>query len=211
MNAAVVHETREKLLIVAKILFAKNGFEGTSIRDIASAADVNVAAINYHFKNKQGLYFEIFKTNCAWMEERLSHLRGDGPLKTSEFVKLIYQFFIDERHALLISFKMILEDFIPLPENTPAKELEDIGPPGGRTLLSVITDEVGEKIPLQARQWAMRMIFNQVVHCGVVMNTSVVKAHCEVAQLGNEEIKRNLSFHVAAILEYIIKNPQQFG
>ena len=50
--------TKEKILIAANELFAKNGFSGASIREIATMANVNLAAINYHFKNKENLYWE---------------------------------------------------------------------------------------------------------------------------------------------------------
>ena len=36
--------------------------DGTSVRDIVTKARVNQAAINYHFKSKDGLYLEVLKT-----------------------------------------------------------------------------------------------------------------------------------------------------
>jgi len=48
--------TRQRLLEVALPLFAERGFAGTSVRQIAMAAGANVAAIAYHFGDKQGLY-----------------------------------------------------------------------------------------------------------------------------------------------------------
>jgi AcrR family transcriptional regulator len=47
--------TRERILDVAEKLFADNGFEGTSLRMITAAADVNLAAVHYHFGSKTGL------------------------------------------------------------------------------------------------------------------------------------------------------------
>ena len=44
--------TKEQIIDVATELFAKDGYNGTSVRDIASEANVNVAAINYHFGSK---------------------------------------------------------------------------------------------------------------------------------------------------------------
>jgi AcrR family transcriptional regulator len=54
-------ETRRRVLAAAEQLFAERGIEGVSIRDITQAADVNLAAINYHFGTKQGLAAEVFK------------------------------------------------------------------------------------------------------------------------------------------------------
>ena len=45
----------------AVALFAERGYDGTSVRAIVSKARVNQAAINYHFKGKEGLYLEVLK------------------------------------------------------------------------------------------------------------------------------------------------------
>ena len=54
-------ETSQKIVDVAINLFASKGFKGTSIRDIANAADTTVSNIYYYFGNKEGLLFAILK------------------------------------------------------------------------------------------------------------------------------------------------------
>ena len=44
-------ETKQKILDAAKKLFAEKGFNGTSTREIASLAKVNLAGLHYHFQN----------------------------------------------------------------------------------------------------------------------------------------------------------------
>ena len=53
-------ETRERILDAAEQLFAEHGFDGTSLRQITVAADVNLAAVNYHFGSKEELYSHVF-------------------------------------------------------------------------------------------------------------------------------------------------------
>jgi AcrR family transcriptional regulator len=53
--------TRAQILKAAIGLFAERGYDGTSVRAIVSKAHVNQAAINYHFKGKEGLYAEVLK------------------------------------------------------------------------------------------------------------------------------------------------------
>jgi AcrR family transcriptional regulator len=53
--------TRDKIIKAASRAFARNGYEGASIRDIVAEADVNQAAINYHFGSKQGLYRAVLQ------------------------------------------------------------------------------------------------------------------------------------------------------
>ncbi len=51
-------DTRLKLLKTSARIFARKGYSATSVRDIVSAARVNVSAITYHFGGKRGLFFE---------------------------------------------------------------------------------------------------------------------------------------------------------
>ena len=53
--------TRERIIEAAGRLFAEKGFKETTIRDICERADANVAAVNYHFRDKENLYEEIFR------------------------------------------------------------------------------------------------------------------------------------------------------
>jgi AcrR family transcriptional regulator len=50
------HQAKERLLESALRLFAMHGFDGTSVRDIAEAASLNLSLISYYFDGKAGLY-----------------------------------------------------------------------------------------------------------------------------------------------------------
>ena len=52
--------TRDKILSAAGEVFAEQGFEGATIRAITERAGVNVAAVNYHFRDKAELYTRIW-------------------------------------------------------------------------------------------------------------------------------------------------------
>ena len=54
-------DTKEKIIETALYAFAQNGYEPTVTRDILAKAHANVAAINYYFGNKNGLYAEVLK------------------------------------------------------------------------------------------------------------------------------------------------------
>jgi len=68
-------DVREKLLDVAEKVFAENGVDGSTIRSITAAAEVNGAAINYYFRSKEELYEEVVKRRQSpLIEERLRRL-----------------------------------------------------------------------------------------------------------------------------------------
>ena len=67
--------TKERILHAAEDLFAQHGFAGTSLRQVTSRADVNIAAVNYHFGSKENLVHEVFKHRMDEMsEQRLASL-----------------------------------------------------------------------------------------------------------------------------------------
>lgn len=70
-------ETRRRLIEGSMRLFAEHGFKGVSVRDIAGAAQANVAAVSYHFGSKQGLYRTIFETVLDEDEGRFREQLGN--------------------------------------------------------------------------------------------------------------------------------------
>ncbi len=76
--------TKDKLLDAAEQLFARKGFGEVSIRALATAAGVNVAAVNYHFHSKENLFHEVCSRRFTTQRDRTlqaldSLLEASGP------------------------------------------------------------------------------------------------------------------------------------
>jgi len=82
--------TADRILDAAEDLFATKGFAETSLRQITSKAEVNLAAVNYHFGSKERLVQAVFERTltpfCDSLEKQLiAHVRNsDTPLKLEE-------------------------------------------------------------------------------------------------------------------------------
>lgn len=63
-------DTKIRILDAAEPLIAAKGFTGTTLRNIASAADVNLAAISYHFGSKEELFRAIVQRIAVPVTER---------------------------------------------------------------------------------------------------------------------------------------------
>jgi AcrR family transcriptional regulator len=69
--------TKERILDAAETLFAQHGFGGTSLRQVTTQADVNIAAVNYHFGSKENLVNEVFRRRMDEMSgQRMARLRA---------------------------------------------------------------------------------------------------------------------------------------
>lgn len=62
--------TKDRILNAAESLFAEHGFGGTSLRQVTGLAQVNIAAVNYHFGGKDNLINEVFRRRMDEMSER---------------------------------------------------------------------------------------------------------------------------------------------
>lgn len=69
--------TRRRLLDAAGERFAAHGFRGATLREIAERAGANLAAANYHFGSKEGLYLEVAREHFEALERRLAE-QGAG-------------------------------------------------------------------------------------------------------------------------------------
>jgi AcrR family transcriptional regulator len=78
-NAASA-DTRHRLIDAAATLFADRGFQNVTVREICKASNANVAAVNYHFGDKAGLYRAVVTFAIEVMQEtnELSQRAGEG-------------------------------------------------------------------------------------------------------------------------------------
>ncbi len=127
------HATKRKLLDVASAIFAQMGFRKATVREICSRAGTNIAAIHYHFGNKQALYQEALHYAYRKEKERFPSDFGiapDAPAdqklfafihsfllrifhqgEVSDFAKLLMREMIEPTPALRM---MVESEFFPL-------------------------------------------------------------------------------------------------
>jgi TetR/AcrR family transcriptional regulator, regulator of cefoperazone and chloramphenicol sensitivity len=68
--------TKQRLLASASALFAEHGFHGTTMRDIAARAGVNLASSNYHYGSKKALYLAVLRSQFAEVRALLARRRA---------------------------------------------------------------------------------------------------------------------------------------
>ena len=90
--------TSERILDAAENLFARQGIRGTSLKEITESAEVNIAAVNYHFRSKDALVRAVYERSFLPLnEKRLRALEaaeqaaGDAPLTVEAGLRALFE------------------------------------------------------------------------------------------------------------------------
>lgn len=89
-------ETGTKVLTAAELLFAEYGYHGVSLRQITANAGVNLAAVNYHYSDKQSLYVELLTYRLRQLNQvRLAKLAevearaANAPVPVADLIDIL--------------------------------------------------------------------------------------------------------------------------
>ncbi|WP_329045734.1 TetR/AcrR family transcriptional regulator [Amycolatopsis sp. NBC_01488] len=91
---------RAAILRAAEKVFAREGYDGATMRQIAAEADAKLSLVVYHFTSKLGLYVAIFENRQYVNEERLARLAAIPDLRAEDAVEQIVHAFADPVLAL---------------------------------------------------------------------------------------------------------------
>jgi AcrR family transcriptional regulator len=166
-------ETRQRLLEAAGEVFANRGFRDATIREICEKAQANVAAVNYHFGNKEELYAAVFDyaRTCAVAQfNELTSPTIPPEERLHAFVRAVLTRFYDEGRPAWLG-KLVAREMIE-----PTKALDSLVNgqirPNSERLRALVRELIGREIDEQelwrcafsiAAQWLFYF------HCGQVV------------------------------------------
>ena len=88
-------DKKEHIINIAIELFSRKGFEGTSIRELAAKAGVNIAMVNYYFGSKDKLFEAIVETKASYMKGKLEELIANKNLSELEKMDVIIESYVE--------------------------------------------------------------------------------------------------------------------
>ncbi len=111
-----------RILEAAEKLFADRGFDGTSIRDIASEADANVSMISYYFGSKENLMKAIIRQKVSDSQKSLEEVMADTTTTPVEKIQIFIRRFVNYKIScpqftrIMMAEQMLKrnEEFAPL-------------------------------------------------------------------------------------------------
>jgi len=187
-------ETRQRLLEAAGEVFAEHGFRDTTIREICERAKANIAAVHYHFGDKEELYAAVFTyaRSCA-----VALFEGEVPPtapaeeRLRVFVRAVLTRFFDEGRPAWLG-KLVAQEMIDPTKALDSLINEQIRPNSER-LKAIVRELIGVEIDEQELWHCTFSIASQWLfyfHCG-----QVVKRLNPDQRFGRQELER-LADHI---------------
>jgi AcrR family transcriptional regulator len=99
-----------QIMEAAERLFADRGFAGTSVRDIAEAAGVNLAMISYYFGSKEKLMEAMFQHRGQYMKMQLQSLLLDSRMTSFQKVEKLVDEYIDRLFQKQCFHKVVMRE-----------------------------------------------------------------------------------------------------
>lgn len=159
-STAACELTRSRLVEAAREVFSQHGFQGATVREICRRADANVAAVNYHFGSKDGLFAAALNFNQLKALQTANSAAAACPeIRLRLFIRDFMMILLDENNASSQCRMMARE----LADPTPALDkivLEAIAPLH-EFLGKLVGEIVGESVSEIARRRYVYSLFGQ--------------------------------------------------
>jgi AcrR family transcriptional regulator len=161
-DADSITGTRQRILQVAAEVFANSGFEKVTVREICSRASVNVAAINYHFGDKENLYIQVLKYCKALAFEKYPSdqdtKKTDPPeLKLKAFIRSFVFRILDGGPSSLFG-RLVCREYVE-----PTNALDMLVEEAMRPTFALLAEIVGELLGRKAPALTVRMCCASVI------------------------------------------------
>ncbi len=194
-----ISEVKERILEVARDLFIKYGYKGTSIRDIAAASGTNVAMVNYYFNSKYNLFEIIFEEAFTRLQNKIfTTLTSDLP-----FFELIEKV-INSYYDMLMEYPQIpifiLNEVSQNPERL-SERVRTLGPHDVFLKMSQRIKEAEEKGIIKETP-PLDFLLNVLSLC--VFPFIFKNLGSNVANVSQEEYTAMISNHKKYVIEFVI-------
>jgi AcrR family transcriptional regulator len=105
-------DKRHQIIDTALGLFAEKGFEGTSIRDIAEKASVNVAMVNYYFGTKEKLFEQIVEYKSSATRGLLDEILKNETITAIQKIEAVIDSYIEKLFTHRLFHRLIQQELI---------------------------------------------------------------------------------------------------
>ncbi|SIT33179.1 transcriptional regulator, TetR family [Filimonas lacunae] len=205
-------DKKEHIILTAINLFATKGFEGTSIREIAAAANVNLAMINYYFGSKEKLFESIIDYKATYSRGAIADLVNDTTLSYQQKISQIIDGYVDRLFSNRNFHRLLYHELVT--NTRPELQLNIVNNiiyPNTRTISALIDDGIkaGEFNQVDAKLTTVSLVgtINQILlssgYCSKILGNKDVPNYDPYE---DEEVKNRVKSHLQnMICGYLVK------
>ncbi len=209
-NGMDFNDKQIQIIDTAERLFAERGFDGTSVRDIADEAGVNVAMISYYFGSKEKLMEALFELRVGTVKLRVEALIKDESLTPIEKVNMLIDEHIDRIMQKQCFHKVMVGVLVTNKNPAILKAANKVKLRNAAVVSELIKD--GQKKGVFKKKIDVLLMLNTMV--GTVsqsfMSQDYYREFNNQLDIPDEEFqlifKRRLSIHIKTLFKVILTN-----
>ena len=199
-----------QIIETAERLFSNRGFDGSSVRDIADAAGINVAMISYYFGSKEKLMEAIFEVKIGRVQMRVEELLKDSSISTIQKVNTLIDEHIEKVMNSQQFYKIMLSEQINNTNSAITPKIKQLKVRNAELITELIKE--GQKKGDFKRKVDVVLMLNTML--GTVWQTILSKEHYrEFTNNQNStdkeyenQLKKKLSIHIKTLFKAILTN-----
>lgn len=196
-------EPRQRIIEHTVELISKQGYEGTSVRDIASAAGVNVAMIKYYFGGKEQLLEEVLENKLSYLRNIFIGLVKNQDMTAIEKIDRIIDLLIERKFSSR-NFHHLLHRELSLEKRPQLKDrVSDLLMLNVSPVKKILKDGIksGEFKKVDAEMTVATVV--GTVHYLLINDTmcqKILDKKKDFSPFKNKQLKRRLSNHVKQLI-----------
>ena len=203
-------DKKEHIINKAIELFAEKGFEGSSIRDLAAKAEVNVAMVNYYFGSKEKLFEAMVEQKAAYLKGVLEELARDTSLTEIEKLDRIVESYVNKMFNNRLFHRVIHQELMLHQRESLQDTIINIVSPNALAIKNIIEAGIRKgtfrKVDPPLLLASIFGTFNQVLLSKKMCNKLLDK-NPDYIPYEDPKFKKRLIDHLKDLLHiYLLKN-----
>ena len=204
------NEKQLQIIDTAQRLFSLKGFDGTSVRDIAEEAGVNVAMISYYFGSKEKLLEAIFEIKIGRVQMRVEELLKDNSISTIQKINTLVDEHIEKMMDSQQFYKIMISEQINNTNTAIIQKIKQLKVRNAELITELVKE--GQKKGDFKKKIDVVLMLNTMI--GTVWQSMLSKEHfrefTNSQNLTDEEyenqLKKKLSIHIKTLFKTILIN-----
>jgi len=206
----IMTDKKEHIINQAIELFAEKGFEGSSIRELAAKAEVNVAMVNYYFGSKEKLFEAMVQQKAAYLKGVLEDLTKDTTLTEIEKLDRIIESYVNRIFTNRKFHRIIHQELMMNQRESLQDTIVTILSPNAAAIKSIIDAGIKKgtfkKVDSPLLMASVFGTFNQVLLSKKMCNKLLDK-NPDYVPYEDPKFKKRLIDHLKDLLRtYLLKN-----